>query len=156
MQKALAMALFCCPLLPLPAGAETSKEIGVLRTSPTSNSVQSAVPEKKTPVQPPPVRIVGRTSVYSEAEVERAIELFRTYCQPLGGDAWHELTNITARITPEFSPERQAKGWKTVIHLAVTLPRKPNLIPVNNSKLGNLGVARSISLWVEPQDRVCS
>ncbi|MGQ3674712.1 hypothetical protein ACT6QH_04330 [Xanthobacter sp. TB0139] len=131
MQKALKIAVLGCFLSPFPAVAETG-----LRREPSAVPAQPVLQEK---AAPPSIQVVGRKSIYSREEIARAIAAFRAYCQPLGGDAWNELTNITARITPEFAPERQAKGWKTSIHLAVTLPRETNLIPADNRKLGKLG-----------------
>lgn len=97
---------------------------------------QDDVRAKDLPASPQKVRITGNRSIYSEEEVERAIAVLRAHCQPLGGMQWEDLTDITARITPEYAPYRQEKGWKTAIHLTAVISQKPRFIPAEEPRMG--------------------
>ncbi len=86
--------------------------------------------------EPPAFRVTGNQSIYTPEEIEQAIAAFRTYCQPLGGEQWADLRDITARITPEYAPYRREKGWVTAIHLTATVAAKPQVIPASDRQMG--------------------
>lgn len=119
---------------------------GPARQSAPSTSEPAAAPPARTdeaeaPLQPPPppaIRVTGTRSVYSQEEVEQAVAALRAYCQPLGGEQWGDLNDITARITPEYAPYRREKGWITAIHLTANISNKPRHIPGSDPQMGSI------------------
>ncbi len=133
----LATTLLVCLSASLPALAQSLLPPSTLKVAPQEGFAKSdKSPPTAVPASQQKIRIIGNRSIYSDEEVERAIAVLRTHCQPLGGEQWEDLTDITARITPEYAPYRQEKGWKTAIHVTAVISGKPRHIPAEDGRMG--------------------
>lgn len=133
----LATTLLVCMVAPLPAVAQSLMPPQMPKVAPQEGFTKQDKPlASAVPASQQKVRIIGNRSIYSEEEVEHAISVLRSHCQPLGGKQWEDLTDITARITPEYAPYRQEKGWKTAIHVTAVISGKPRFIPAEDPRMG--------------------
>lgn len=64
----------------------------------------------------------------SEAEAKRAVEIFINNCSPLNrflGD----FSEIDVQVRKEIAEYRLEMGWKTEIHIRMTVPDDPKFVP---------------------------
>lgn len=73
---------------------------------------------------------------FTKADVEKAIEVFRQNCQPLGGKGWSDISKVEAEVSEEYAPHRTAKGWKTTVFLKLRLTNDPKIIPADDRDAG--------------------
>lgn len=75
---------------------------------------------------------------YSEQDVRKAIDIFRSKCQPLGGEVWSDLTEVKAEIEVETARHRLDRGWTNTLHLALRYSETPLVGPVFDEEAGVL------------------
>lgn len=75
---------------------------------------------------------------YTQADVEKAIGLFRRNCLPLGGEFWGDVIEIEATLAEETALYRQERGWKNSITLRVQYSDDPKFGPSIASGAGVL------------------
>jgi len=73
---------------------------------------------------------------FTKGDVDKAIDVFRQNCQPLGGKGWSDISKVEAEVSEEYAPHRTAKGWKTTVFLKLRLSNDPKIIPAADRDAG--------------------
>lgn len=85
-----------------------------------------------------PIDIKIDADGFSNEDVLKAIDLFRSQCRPLGGEHWNDIIEIRGELSAEYAPHRLKLGWKNTLHLALRYADRPLTGPKFNEQTGVL------------------
>lgn len=76
----------------------------------------------------PPIEITQTDPSIPEGEIREAVRVFLENCSPLNGYL-ADFQTIKVRTGREFADHRLSRGWKTDIHITLTVPDQPRYVP---------------------------
>lgn len=98
-------------------------------------SACSAPPEDEN-LATAPIEFQIKSSRVSQEDLDRALQIFRRACTPLGGAYWRDVEAVRVEVRDEYADHRLGRGWKTEIAIAVVLPDELNVIPSYDDRVG--------------------